>query len=127
MKTAKRIIAVVLLFALMLCMYGCDLPEPDPNYVPPEQPHLYWKDIDVVVTSINRRHWFASTHWYEVDITVESEEYGLTRTLTYKGSGVFGCPGQWNYEVGDIVKAELYTWVMDSTGEVTKRLINQVY
>lgn len=127
MKTVNRIIAVALIFALLICMGGCTLPESDPNYVPPEQPHLYWKDIDVVVTDISRRHWFAGTHWYEVAITVESKEYGLTRTLTYKGSGFFGCPSQWNYEVGNVVRAQLYSWVMDSTGEITKRLIHQVY
>lgn len=127
MKLANQIVTVVLLFSLLICLCSCALPEPDPNYTPPEQPHLYWKDIDVVVTDISRRHWFAGTHRYEVNITVESEEYGLTRTLSYNGSGFFGCPSQWNYEVEDVVKAQLYSWVMDSTGEVTRRLIHQVY
>ena len=79
------------------------------------------------MTDVSRRRWFAGTHWYEVTITVESAEYGLTRTLTCKGSGFFGCPSQWEYKVGDVVRAQLYSWVMDSTGEVTKRLINRVY
>ena len=126
-RIVNRIIASMSILALLICIYGCAFPEPDPDYVPPEQPHLYWKDIDVVVTDISRRRWFAGTHWHEVTITVESQEYGLTRTLTYKGSGFFGCPSQWGYEVGDVVRAQLYSWVMDSTGEVTKRLIHQVY
>ena len=85
-----------------------------------EEPHLYWKDIDVVVTSVDKKHWYASTHWYEVRVTVESEEYQLTYTDTFKGSGAFGCPSQWEYSEGDIVTAELYSWVIDSTGEVVK-------
>lgn len=92
-----------------------------------EEPHLYWKDIDVVVTSVNKKHWYASTHWYEVRVTVESEQYQLTYTDTFKGSGAFGCPSQWGYSEGDIVTAELYSWVMDSTGEVLKRQIHRVY
>lgn len=92
-----------------------------------EEPHLYWKDIDVTVTSVDKRHWYALTHWYEVIVTVESDEYQLTYTETFNGSGVFGCPSQWEYSEGDIVKAQLYSWVMDSTGEVVKRQINQVY
>ena len=92
-----------------------------------EQPHLYRKDIDVTVTSVDKRHWYASTHWYKVSVTVESDEYQLTYTDTFKGSGAFGCPSQWEYNEGDIVTAKLYSWVMDSTGEVVKRQINQVY
>ena len=123
----KKTICFLMLIILLVSVFGGCGYEPDPNYVPPEQPHLYWKDIDVVVTEIDKRHWFASTHWYVVNVTVESEEYGLEQTFEIKGSGAFGCPSQWNYQKGDIVKAELYSWVMDSTGEVTKRTINQIY
>ena len=123
----KKTICFLTLIVFMVSIFcGCGY-EPDPNYVPPEQPHLYWKDIDVVVTEIDKRHWFASTHWYVVNVTVESEEYGLEQTFEIKGYGAFGCPSQWNYQDGDIVKAELYSWVMDSTGEVTKRTINRIY
>ena len=123
----KKTICFLTLIVLMISIFcGCGY-EPDPNYVPPEKPHLYWKDIDVVVTDISKRHWFGGTHWYQVDITVKSEEYDLEQTFTYKGSGMFGCPSQWEYDIGDVVKAELYSWVMDSTGEVTQRTINMVY
>lgn len=97
------------------------------KYQPAEQPHLYWKDIDVTVTDVDKRHWFTGTHWYEVTVYVHSDEYDLDGSYTEQGSGVFGCPGSWQYEIGDTVKAELYSWVMDSTGEVIKREINKVY
>lgn len=122
----KKLLSFLITIVIILCFFtGCDLPQTD--YVRPEEPHLYWKDINVVVTDIATRHWFASTHWYQVDITVESKEYGLERTFTYKGSGMFGCPSQWGYDTGDVVKAELYSWVMDSTGEVVRREIHAVY
>ncbi len=92
-----------------------------------EQPHLYWKDIDVVVTSVDKKHWYASTHWYTVKVSVKSEEYQLNYTQEFKGSGFFGCPKQWEYNKGDTVKAELYSWVMDSTGEVVRREIHRIY
>lgn len=110
-------------FAAILLFSACSCS----SYTPKEQPHLYWKDIDVVITDIDKRHWFAGTHWYVVEITVESEEYGLEETFEIEGSGAFGCPEQWRYEEGQTVKAELYSWVMDSTGEVVRREINQVY
>lgn len=117
---------LILLMVLTLFVAGCASPD-GIQYQPQEQPHLYWKDINVVVTDIDRRHWYASTHWYVVNITVQSEEYGLTKTFEIKGSGAFGCPSQWDYEEGQTVKAELYSWVMDSTGNVIKREINKVY
>lgn len=116
-------IALLVVLTAMLLLSACSCS----SYTPKEQPHLYWKDIDVVVTDIDKRHWFAGTHWYVVEITVESEEYGLEETFEIEGSGAFGCPEQWRYEEGQTVKAELYSWVMDSTGEVVRREINQVY
>lgn len=116
---------LVLIFAIIL-LSGCK-PHDPAIYQHIEQPHLYWKDIDVVVTNTDKRHWFATTHRYMVSLTVQSEEYGLTRTFQFDGLGLLGCPAQWEYEIGDTVKAELYSWVLDSTGEVIRREIAKVY
>lgn len=45
------------------------------QYERKEQPYLYWKDIDVVVEQVDRRHWLACGHHYEVKVTVRSDEY----------------------------------------------------
>ena len=122
----KRYTLLIILTSLLL-LTGCCQFNKNTSYTKQEQPHLYWKDIDVVVTDIDKRHWYALTHWYVVEITVESKEYDLTESFELKGSGVFGCPNQWDYEEGQVIKAELYSWVMDSTGEVIKRKIHKVY
>lgn len=119
--------ALIIVLLIALCLTGCNIKTKDSAYQPQERPHLYWKDIDVIVTDIDKRHWFATTHWYVVNITVESEEYGLIKSFEIKGSGTFGCPNEWDYEEGQIIKAELFSWVMDSTGEVTRREINKIY
>ena len=119
--------ALIIMLLIALCLTGCNIKTKDSAYQPQERPHLYWKDIDVIVTDIDKRHWFATTHWYVVNITVESEEYGLSKSFEIKGSGAFGCPNEWDYEEGQIIKAELFSWVMDSTGEVTRREINKIY
>lgn len=121
--------------ALALCaitivavlLAGCEFPVSDPNYVPPEQPIRYYKEIDVVVTDVYYRRWFAGTHWHEVTVRVESVEYGISDSFTFKGSGYFGVPKQASYKEGDVIKAELYSWVMNSTGEVVRRHINRIY
>lgn len=114
---------IVTVFCLLILLSGCG----NYQYQYVEQPHLYWKDIEVTITNIDKRHWFATTHRYMVSLTVQSEEYGLTKTFQFEGSGAFGCPPQWNYNVGDIVKAKLYSWVLDSTGEVIRRKIHKIY
>lgn len=55
------------------------------------------------------------------------DEYQLTYTDEFAGSGAFGYPEQGNYRKGDIVKAEMYSWVMDSTGEIVRQEIHKVY
>ena len=74
-----------------------------------------------------KKHWYASTHWYYVEVEVYSKEYDLTGKFEYKSSGAFINIDVWDAEVGDTVKAELYSWVYDSTGEVVKREIHRVY
>lgn len=74
-----------------MLLSGCSFKR-DHNYVPSEQPHLYWKTIEATVTSNNAEHWFAVTHQYEVETTVYNEEYDLEETIYSNGTGAFGCP-----------------------------------
>lgn len=122
----KKCVLIIMLL-IILCLTSCNIESSNREYQVQEQPHLYWKDIDVVVTDIDKRHWFATTNWYAVNITVKSEEYGLIENFEIKESGAFGCPKEWNYEEGQTVKAQLYSWVMDSTGEIIRRDIDKIY
>jgi hypothetical protein len=118
----KRIITILLSFILIVSLLpACSVTE---IHTPKEQPHLYWKDIDVVITDITQDHWYTPfVHHYKVTVTVYSEEYNLTETLSAEGSGMIGAPKHWSARKGDIIKVVLYSWVMDSTGEIIKRKI----
>lgn len=122
----RRILSISLVILICLSLCACDMPVNE-NYAPKEQPHLYWKDIDVTVTSVDQRSWFSTVHRNVMYITVESEEYGLTKSFTLESSGVINNIGCWDCKVGDVIKAELYSWVMDSTGEVIRRDIHKLY
>ena len=117
----KKVICLLSILIVFLGFVGCDS-EPVERV---EQPHLYWKDINVVVTNVNKKHWFATTHHYIIEITVKSEEYGLEKTITSEGGGMFA-PQHWDVKEGDVITAQLYSWVMDSTGEVVKREIHSL-
>ena len=122
----KRYVLIIT-FVVIICLTGCCYNLDGKSYQIQEQPHLYWKDIDVVITDIERFTWYASTHWYVVKLTVKSEEYGIVESFEIRESGAFNCPKQWNYKVGQTVKAQLYSWVMDSSGKVVIREIHKVY
>ena len=119
----KQVITILLCFIVMVVsLFACAVPE---DYEPKEQPHLYWKTIDVVITDIEHHHWYTPfRHHYKVDVTVYSEEYGLEETLSAEGGGMFVAPKHWDARKGDVIKVVLYSYVMDSTGEVIKRKIH---
>lgn len=73
MKLNKKLF-VILVSLLFTFLCGCTQ---NTQSEPTEQPHLYWKDIDVVVENVDSRHWFASTHHHIVYVTVRSDEYQL--------------------------------------------------
>lgn len=115
----KILLSILSCFLCLTILTACDLPE---------QPHCYYETIDVKVTEIDKSSYFAAFAWqYTVKLTVYSKEYDITYKHTYKGQGINGCPKQWKYEKGDTVKAQLYTWTLDSTGEIVRREINKVY
>jgi hypothetical protein len=121
----KKITLFVVLLMVVLFACSCGDYEPNENYTPPEKPHLYWKDIDVEIVDIKKSHSLNGRR-YTVVVTVKSEEYGLQDTFVCNGSN-WDKPNVWKNQKGDTIKAELYSWVMRSTGKVVKRQIAKVY
>ena len=129
----KRLgILLMLLLSFVLC--GCE-PDDKVPYMPKviwstantESPaninHLYWKDIEVRVVDVEHTsRKSGSVRRKCTTITVYSDEYNLTFTESYFGTGDI-----FDMRVGDIVWAELYTWKNDATGEINRREINRVY
>lgn len=93
---------------------------------PPENPVLYYKDIDVVVVENRKYNHWGKVKNYSQSITVKSEEYDLEETFTYRGSGMFINMPYWSVKEGDVIQAELYSWKLESTGEITKRKIGNL-
>lgn len=122
----KRVLILFLSLFIIFSFVGCEYNSS--SLKKEEQEHLYWKDINVEVVDIYHAYWYATTPRHQFTITVYSEEYDLKETFVYSSSGMMAnLPACVNSKIGDIVKAELYSWVIDSTGEVTRRQIHQVY
>lgn len=123
--------AFVILAVIITAVLGCWVMhemltyEPDPNYVPSEIPHLYWKDIDVIITDIQKDR-SLNNRFLRVTVTVKSKEYNLEEDFIFEGNWYYR-PKFWDAKEGDVIKAQLYSWVMDGTGQVVKRRLNCLY
>jgi len=71
----KKILVLFLTLLLALSFTSCS---EGSNYVPKEQPVSYSEKIDVVITSIEKKQWFAGTVQRKVEVTVYSKKYNLT-------------------------------------------------
>jgi hypothetical protein len=118
----KRILSIFLVFSILLIFCSCN-----ENYTPKEQPTSYSEDIQVVVTKISKKQWFAGTAQREVEISVYSDEYNISGKDTIRYTGMFGSFKLWDVEKGDTVTARMIIVYMKSTGEITKRYIDKVY
>lgn len=88
-----------------------------------EEPHLYYKTIEVVITDYDYKHWFATAHQYQATITVRSDEYDLEKTFFLNGDNAKQME---KYKKGDTINAELFTWKIDSNNTIVKRSINKL-
>lgn len=84
MKKFLPFLCLVIFSISVFC--GCE----NADYIPPEEPHLYWKDIDVVVTDVSKQHWYATTHakgkelygWHISDLVIYDKPKELTEFFT---------------------------------------------
>ena len=81
------VILAVIITAILGCwvVHEMLIYEPDPNYVPPEKPHLYWKDIDVIITDIQKDR-SLNNRFLRVTVTVKSKEYNLKEDFIFEGN-----------------------------------------
>lgn len=120
------IISILLLVGLFTLIATSDSNTSSNTNQQQEKPVLYWKDIDVKVVSNNKHSWFVKTRFYKQEIKVVSDEYNLEETFYLTDSGAFANMPYWNIKEGDIIKAELYSWKLESTGEIVNREINKL-
>lgn len=98
---------------------------PKKAYIP-EQPVVSNMEIPVVITSIDKRHWYASTHHWMLRMTVKNEEYGLEKSFDFSASGGFAVVPFWNNNTGDTLTANMKIYTMESSGEVVSKEISKV-
>ena len=114
---------ILAIAVLILALAISENPHQSKNSVPIEQEHMYSKNVECVVIDISKREWFAGYMHKEITIVIYNDEYNLKETLILHD---MDCDKYWNVSKGDTVTAELLSWVYDSTGEITRRRINQL-
>lgn len=84
---------------------------------------INYEIVPATVTHVYKHQYYASTIWYNVEITVETDD-GLSETLWFKGQGAFGCPPEWDIEEGDVLDVEVE--VISDNGEIISRDITGI-
>lgn len=129
-KKMQKLTILILAICTLFLMTGCEFSyttTENSNIEQQERPVLHTQDIEVEITSISKSHRFVKVHRYHVSMEVYSKEYNIRKTFSYDASGMFINLPSWSYDKGDIVKAELHTWIYESTGTIQKQYINKVY
>lgn len=118
------LLASILAGAILLGHYYSSI-SPKKAHVP-EQPVVSNMEIPVVITSIDKRHWYASTHHWTLRMTVKNEEYGLEKSFDFSASGGFAVVPFWNNNTGDVLTANMKIYTIESSGEVVSRDISKI-
>lgn len=117
MHRLKDLGLITLIGALLV---GCG--ESDNAYIPPGREVLYWKNIECEIED----SWFnvATPVLCSGWVRVRSNEYDLERTFDFNGYRA----GEMRSYVRDntTITCEMYSWVLDDTGEVTRRMLNKI-
>lgn len=118
------LLAFILAGSILLGHYYNSI-SPKKAYIP-EQPVVSNMEIPVVITSIDKRHWYASTHHWTLRMTVKNEEYGLEKSFDFSASGGFAVVPFWDNNIGDTLTANMKIYTIESSGEVVSRDISKV-
>lgn len=119
------LLASILAGSILLGHYYNSI-SPKKTYIP-EQPVVSNMEIPVVITSIDKRHWYASTHYWTLRMTVKNEEYRLEKSFDFSASGGFAVIPFWNNNTGDTLTANMKIYILESSGEVVSRDISKVF
>ena len=115
------VLVIVVIVSVLLLLSGCGREKSSIQFSK-EREHLYWKDIECQIED----SWFNAAvpalcnGWIEV----KSDEYGLEETFNLHG---FEASEMRTYvRDNKTITCEMYSWVLDSTGEVTRRTLSRV-
>ena len=115
------ILIIIVIVSMLLLLCGCG-EVTDSTQSPIESEVLYWKDVECEIED----YWFNAavptlcSGW----VKVKSEEYNLEETFDLHG---FEASEMRDYvEDNKTITCEMYSWVLDNTGEVTRRMLHKI-
>ncbi len=88
------------------------------------QPTYSYEQAEAIITEIDMRNWFATTHIYEWSIKVYYELYDLSFEENGWSIGAFNAPIFINKSEGDTVTVEIRNKYI--SGELTERKIMRI-
>lgn len=119
----NRICIVLLIFTLLISSCG-NMTDEEYQERKNNQPAYSYEQEEAVITEINMRHWFATTHRYEWNIKVYCEVYDLSFEENGWSTGAFNAPSFINKSEGDTVTVEIKNKYISE--ELTERKITRI-
>ena len=126
LETMKKFLKTVLVITLCASFFaGCTSQENIDS-----KPHWVYRDINVEVTSV-RIEDTGNLFLKDIYITVKSDEYGTRATFVdeaVRTSSHGNLPNEYqDIKKGDILRAEVALYIVDSTNEVQDMEIERLY
>ena len=89
------------------------------------KPVYQYEDVNAVITKIDMRHWFATTHRYQWDIEVYYEPYNLSYEESEWANGAMNCPSFLDKDEGETVRVKVKSTYVKT--ELIGREIIRIY
>ena len=115
----KKILCLILICILLA---GCSNDVSDENREPQDEITYTYEDVDATITYIDMRKWFATSHRWQWEISVEYD--GLTYEEDSFASGAMNGPSFSDSREGDSVRVRLTNKYVNR--ELVDRYISEI-
>ena len=121
--TRHKCCSMLLFMALLLC--SCTGMSTEDYLADQEgQLHYEYEYVDAEITDLNIYTWFAGTRYYQWNISLYYEPYGISYQETSYSQGVFNAPSFLYKTKGDTIRARIKSKYV--YGELAERTIDEI-
>lgn len=124
MKNIKTFLLCLIIY-LITFLFGCGTISEEKYQLEQEEVIEYtYENVEAIITRIDTKYWFATTHRYEWDIEIYYEPYNLEFNEVSWANGAFSCPSFFNKSEGDFITVKVRNKYVN--GQLQDRVIIRI-